>query len=221
MKRNPTIGIAAALALALSTTAALAVVKNGTSRGETLQGTNGADTLDGRGGDDRVLGYGGNDRLRGGFGNDSVQGGLGDDQCEGGDGADTLTGAAGNDRLTGGPGRDIFAFKPNQWGSLPVSDAGDDVILDFQGAGPAPGDRINVGPTWDFATLDMNGDGVLTAAGDSAIEKESAYVISAEDGSLVLKLAQDGNDDTGHPGAWAALTVRGVTSLSPEDFLFN
>jgi len=82
-----------------------------------------ANVLTGNDGNNTLLGLGGNDTLSGGLGND------------------TLNGGAGTDTLTGGLGDDTFVFAtPAEAGN----GATRDVITDFQGAGAAGGDVIDV-----------------------------------------------------------------------------
>ena len=66
-----------------------------------------------------------------------------------------------------------------------------------------------------------NHDGVLTKADGYAWEKEEGHIWATADGSLTINLAQDTSADTGHPGAFAVLTIQGLTSLTAEDLLFN
>ncbi len=121
-----------------------------------LQGNAGHDTLDGGAGSDRIQGGQGNDSIGGAAGNDTLNGNLGDDSIDGGDGNDSLRGGQGNDSLSGGlgadrlsgdlgldtlsggSGADIFLFSP---GSSLFTDAGTDVITDFQNGS----DRIGLG----------------------------------------------------------------------------
>lgn len=60
-------------------TAALAVDRVGTAKGERLVGTKGNDTLEGRNGADNLIGKGGRDLLLGGGGKDRLQGDGGRD----------------------------------------------------------------------------------------------------------------------------------------------
>jgi serralysin len=122
---------------------------------DTLLGNIAHNRLDGRAGNDALAGGPGNDRLIGGLHADRLHGGIGNDRLEGGHGADFMVGAAGNDRLIGGihadrmdggagadildggAGWDVFVFG---------SDAGSarDLILGFEGAGAAGGDRVDL-----------------------------------------------------------------------------
>lgn len=76
----------------------------------------------------------------GGAGNDTLSGLGGNDTLEGGSGNDRLIGGTGRDVLIGGPGNDQFVF--NSINDSPVSTP--DVIMDFQGAGVAGGDVIDI-----------------------------------------------------------------------------
>jgi Ca2+-binding RTX toxin-like protein len=87
-----------------------------------------------------LLGGAGDDVLTGGFRADSLAGGTGDDTLDGGWGDDSLEGGAGIDRLRGGPGDDLFIFDRRDAPQSPP--ATPDLILDFEGAGLAGGDRI-------------------------------------------------------------------------------
>ncbi|MFN3288248.1 MAG: hypothetical protein ACK40H_07340, partial [Sphingomonadaceae bacterium] len=72
--------------------------------------------------------------LAGGPGADLLLGLAGDDLIEGGAGDDVLDGGAGADRLRGGAGADRFVLRRGE--------VAGDWILDFDGAGPAPGDSL-------------------------------------------------------------------------------
>jgi len=91
-----------------------------------------------------LLGGGGDDSLLGGAAADSLAGGAGDDTLAGGAGNDTLAGGAGADVLSGGAGDDLFRWDEAGGPSPPATP---DLILDFEGAGRAGGDRIALPPT--------------------------------------------------------------------------
>lgn len=95
----------------------------GGSGNDMLSGGDGRDNLRGGQGDDALDGGDCRDFLRGGQGNDVLDGGSGRDWLNGGRGDDTIEGGTGNDMLSGGAGADHFVF---------ASDAGCDVIVDFQ-----------------------------------------------------------------------------------------
>jgi arylsulfatase A-like enzyme len=111
-----------------------------------LVGAGGDDTLFGGSGDHVLRGGEGDDTLFGGDGADMLSGGRGQDFLDGGGGRDRLLGGAGADRLTGGAGADVFEFGRVEHSSF----AAPDTIVDFQGAGPADGDRI------DLSRIDAN-----------------------------------------------------------------
>ena len=89
-----------------------------------------------------LLGGGGDDSLVGGVAGDLLAGGAGNDTLNGFWGDDTLVGGAGADVLIGGFGNVLFLFDvaglPNSPPATP------DLILDFEGAGQAGGDRIGL-----------------------------------------------------------------------------
>ncbi|WP_160299902.1 calcium-binding protein [Belnapia sp. F-4-1] len=148
--------------------------KPSSGNGKSLTGTEGVDHLRGHaagdvlrgfGGDDKLWGCGGADQIFAGAGNDKVWGGKGADTIDGGDGNDRLAGQAGNDFirggfgvdvLSGGKGDDIYAFgiivnfSPGTSAafSAGLSDTGvgdkADVITNFDGAGEAGGDIIDL-----------------------------------------------------------------------------
>ncbi|MBW6399673.1 hypothetical protein KPL78_17570 [Roseomonas sp. HJA6] len=87
-----------------------------------------------------LLGGAGDDSLLGGFQGDNLAGGSGDDTLAGGWGNDSLEGGGGSDRLIGGAGDDLFIFNRIDTSQSPP--AAPDLIVDFEGAGVAGGDRI-------------------------------------------------------------------------------
>jgi len=115
-----------------------------------------------------IEGGAGDDDIHDGHGNDVVFGGAGDDVLWGGMGEDTLRGY-GNDVLNGGDGNDYLyadGGTSTMWGGLgsdtfrldrfPVSQS---QIMDFEGAGSAVGDLIEVGaydPNLTFADFMAN-----------------------------------------------------------------
>lgn len=74
---------------------------------------------------------------------DILVGGAAKEELDGGGGNDVIAGGGGADNLSGGTGNDIFAY-------LHIADSGNtiatrDVIHDFEGAGAAGGDVIDLG----------------------------------------------------------------------------
>jgi arylsulfatase A-like enzyme len=87
--------------------------------------------------------------LKGRAGDDLVDGGGGDDTLHGGAGRDTLVGGSDSDVLDGGRGRDLlrggydddrFVFRAAELSTSAAADR----IEDFDGAGAAAGDRIDL-----------------------------------------------------------------------------
>ena len=101
-----------------------------------------------------VLSGDGNDDIAGGGGNDFLSGGDGADTLLGGDGNDTLIGGLGADTMDGGAGNDTFGFG---FASIERTDSSPnipDVLLDFQGAGVAGGDVIDL-PTFNLSNIPL------------------------------------------------------------------
>jgi len=101
---------------------------------EALYGSLGDDRLEiGTSYGARVEAGSGNDYINGGTGNDTLSGGAGNDTVFGGD--DRLVDDEGSNVMWGGAGNDTFGF--NRWHQT-------NSIMDFEGAGAAGGDVINV-----------------------------------------------------------------------------
>ena len=98
----------------------------GTNESDLLIGDNDPNELRGNDGADRLFGNGGNDNLLGSGGNDTLVGGLGSDDLNGG-----FFGG-------GGGGRDTIVYQS----PLDGGTTGDRLV--FQGAGPAPRDKIEL-----------------------------------------------------------------------------
>ena len=102
-------------------------------------------------GNDFLLGFGGNDLLDGGDDNDILAGGGGSDLLLGGSGDDSLSGdesdesfgVFGEDTLTGGAGTDAFTWSVGS-GAQSSTSVIQDVITDFEGAGAAGGDTLEL-----------------------------------------------------------------------------
>jgi Ca2+-binding RTX toxin-like protein len=117
--------------------------------------------------------------------NDLLIGSSGNNFIKGRGGADTIIGGAGNDTLDGGVGNDTFDF---------ASGSGVDRIENFQGAGTAGGDVINI-------VSNVNGSGIVDWATLSAN-------ISYAGGNAIIDL-----------GGGHTITLVGVTSLNASDFV--
>ncbi len=118
-----------------------------------LIGGEGDDDINSGAGDDCIYAGPGNDHAFGGAGNDTVADGAGDDFLEGKSGNDTLLGGSGADTLIGGSGDDVFVYDSGDGGAtLALAD----VIEDFEGAGAAGGDVI------DLSSFGLGGVGDVT-----------------------------------------------------------
>jgi Ca2+-binding RTX toxin-like protein len=113
----------------------------GTTGDDFLFGTEEDDTIRGFAGNDFILGFGGNDTLDGGDGDDQLAGGTGNDVLLGGNGNDALAGDTGADTLTGGAGNDELEWDPFGGTSTTLVM---DTVTDFQGAGNAVGDTLEL-----------------------------------------------------------------------------
>jgi Ca2+-binding RTX toxin-like protein len=110
--------------------------------------------------------------------NDSLQGGAGNDILGGNLGADRLTGGLGRDTLTGGSQADVFAFNAVLESTV---GAERDIVTDFQGAGVAGGDLI------DLRGIDAN----VSLAGDQAF----AFIgVGAFSGAGQVRIVASGGD---------------------------
>jgi Ca2+-binding RTX toxin-like protein len=204
----------------------------GESGNDTLSGGFGDDRLDGGSGDDRLLGDIGSAHLIGGAGNDFLQSG----QANAGD----------SSVLTGGDGSDVFNY--GMHGDLEAADsprnvfiAVNDLISDF-----SDGDRLDI--SWQqsfsvdgsrdsydfsFADLDSNADGFVTGT-DDAVSLQAASFMGQTADSLVIDLeiftpstevvhhSGDGSppvSSTGQTWGSGTITLFGVTSLAPGDFV--
>ena len=124
----------------------------GSDHADVLTGDGSSNFLAGGSGDDLLTGHEGLDTLRGGSGNDTITGGDDDDTLEGGDGADALGGGYGRDLIIGGAGGDILGGGDEGdrfvlgFGAdaADASPAEHDRIEDFEGAGAAGGDVIDL-----------------------------------------------------------------------------
>ncbi|MDQ3912515.1 MAG: hypothetical protein M3305_12255 [Actinomycetota bacterium] len=102
MKRVAMAVALGALMLALAAGMALAVIRFGDDRPNTLTGTTGDNK-----GQDTLFGLGAGDQLTGKSAADQLAGGNGPDRLEGNDGNDTLDGGAGQDEIFTGNGFDF------------------------------------------------------------------------------------------------------------------
>ena len=131
-------------------------------------------------------------RVRGSEFNDSITGNGGNNVFGGQGGNDLIDGRGGNDTLTGGTGSDIFIYNANA-GNGNATLSNNDIILDFN---RAEGDVIDLSANTSFHGL----ADVLAHTNFSS-------------GNAVISFAAS----SGQP---ATLTVNGMTSFAPGDFLF-
>ena len=177
-----------------------------------LYGQTGADAITGGSSNDTMFGGSGNDTLYGGeppvspgggSGSDTIYGGSGDDTIYGQDSSDLITGGYGADTLNGGTGDDTFVY-------LSLLDTGD-TITDFEGAGLAGGDAINL------SAIDAIPGGVNdTFAFGGTAATANAVWYSASGGNSTVYVDIDGNTST----AELAINLTGVSSLIAADFIF-
>ncbi len=150
---------------------------------------------------DSLTGNGSNNRLNGDFGSDTLNGGGGND---------TLIGGTGADQLTGGLGDDIFDYNNSSESGTTVSTR--DIIVDFEGAGVAGGDLVDVN------TIDAN-----TGAGGN--QNFSFIGTAAFSAAGQLRFFQDGTNTfiegntTGVTGAEFSIRVNGLHTFVSGDFI--
>jgi trimeric autotransporter adhesin len=129
-----------------------------------------------------IEGGAGSDRLTGGGGNDTLSGGDGSDILAGGSGNDVLTGGLGGDILDGGVGDDryVFGFGWPRGDSSPVEPGLIDTILNFEGAGAAGGDLIDLPSFWESLPLLFAGEApvgfVYDNLGDDGVQMPIEWV---------------------------------------------
>jgi Ca2+-binding RTX toxin-like protein len=135
-------------------------------------------------------------RITGGGGNDILSGRGGNDTIDGGAGNDTLEGGADYDVLIGGAGNDTFRY------GAPIAEIGSalnlrDVISDFQGAGAAGGDVLDLGAidantaTTGDQAFELIGNGAFTAAGQLRWSQDVANNRTIIEGNVDALLAVD------------------------------
>lgn len=195
---------------------------DGTAGDDFLFGTEEDDLIRGLAGADFLIGVGGNDTLEGNEGDDILAGGGGADLLQGGDGNDALSGdssfeLAGIDTLTGGAGDDSFEWDPFGETSTSVIT---DIVTDFQGAGNAIGDTLELvtffSPTrftfgGQLAVLPVLGSSIGTS-GDGL-----AAVSYAFSGGNTFVLA-DSNDNGSYDAGDLTFRLNGQLNLVQSDF---
>jgi len=154
----------------------------------------------------------GNDLIRGvenfigGSGNDTITGDNLNNALTGGAGNDLLRGGVGVDVLTGGSGNDIFDF--NSASDSGITAATRDQIVDFEGAGAAVGDVI------DLATFASTFSFIGTAAFSANNTNQVRYELDGS-GNTIVQI--DTDNDTGVESSILLLGV--TTALVATDFV--
>jgi hypothetical protein len=157
-----------------------------------------------------IIGRNDTDSVDGSDGTDFILGGNATDTIDGGLGSDVIIGGAGNstDALLGGLGDDVFKY-------IAVGDSQPqltrrDTIGDFEGAGVAGGDKIDLSliDANDVVTLDQ----AFTFGGTTA----TAFgVWWTTDGTNTTVFVSDDADTT----ADMVINLTGVTNLTADDFI--
>ncbi len=159
---------------------------------------------------ENVRSDGGADVLTGDIFNNRLNGQGNNDTIDGAGGNDTLTGGLGADSLTGGTGDDTFLYISSTAESGTTA-ATRDIITDFEGAGVAGGDLINVN------AIDAN-----TGAGGN--QNFSFIGTAAFTAAGQLRYFQDGTNTfveantTGLTGAEFTIRVNGLQNFIADDF---
>src|SRR5215211_6020207 len=191
-------------------------VVNGGDGDDIIRGGRGSDQLNGNAGNDTIDGGDGNDIMNGDAGNDELFGGTGADQISGGAGDDTIVGEEQADILTGGAGNDHFGFftDPFQPDSTLLLQ---DTVTDFQGAGVAGGDVIQLsGEIYAFAgtlSIDPKKGAALPGAGDGVTEVGYAQKNNA------TFLIADSNDDGVLNDGDFVVQFQGLHNFTVDDFV--
>lgn len=182
---------------------------------DTLDGDAGNDTLLGGAGDDTLFGLDGDDAMFGEAGEDELFGGEGTDLLDGGTGADELEGEEGADRIEGGGGNDQLnffssAFDPDSTFAVR------DVVLDFQRAGLAGGDvlQLSGGEFAWVGRIDANPRiGVVLPGGGDGLT-QLGYIQRNDNTFLIADTNDDGRLDADD----FTVEFRGGHGFTPEDF---
>ncbi|MBC7736174.1 MAG: heme peroxidase, partial [Candidatus Saccharibacteria bacterium] len=162
------------------------------------------DNLVGGTGSDNFVGTTWSNTLLGGGGGDQMDGGSGNDVLNGGAGADMLIGGLGRDSLTGGSQNDVFVFVSTGAAGF---GANSDTILDFEGAGAAAGDMI------DLSGIASGFSFIGTAAFAAGATNQVQISFNGTDTFISI----DTDLDT---AAEAQIRLTGNQVLTADDFIF-
>ncbi|MBL4820833.1 MAG: hypothetical protein JKY98_07570, partial [Gammaproteobacteria bacterium] len=173
-------------------------VLNGDSGHDTLDGGAGADVLNGGSGNDVLIGGadGSNDVLNGGDGWDNLNGGMGRDILTGGANGDTFVFAIGDSSGQVGVADQIVDFNAAEGDMVDLSAVSAAIIGTVHFVGTV-GDTTNLIAALNFGGpmngrtvydsnaellyIDVDGDGVITAANDMTIEMSGVAAMSVGD----------------------------------------
>ncbi|KAF0652375.1 calcium-binding protein, hemolysin-type [Cyanobium sp. Copco_Reservoir_LC18] len=159
---------------------------------------------------ENVRSDGGADVLTGASNNNRLNGQGNNDTIDGAGGSDTLTGGLGADLLTGGSGDDTFLYATSAESGTTAATR--DTITDFEGAGVAGGDLINVNAI--DANTGAGGNQNFTFIGNAAFTAAGQ-----------LRFFQDGTNTfveantTGVTGAEFTIQVNGLHTFVAADFV--
>ena len=195
--------------------------------------TGGALKVTGGGGKDSISGGSGADTLAGGDGQDTINGGAGSDVISGGLGGDTLDGQGGDDRFT-------FNFALPRSDSSPAEAGTIDTINNFEGAGVAGGDVIDLPSFSDLLPLAFNDNPsdekdphhysfTFTTLGADGVQMDENWIGDGFADVLWqhntskgrVEVWVDANDDGQFSEGDILIYLNGITTLSQADFVDN
>ena len=174
----------------------------GSNAVDNITGGDGNDTISSGTGNDTLNGDAGDDTLNGEAGDDILNGGADDDTINGGAGADTITGGTGVDTMSGGADDDTFVFATGADSGLGAGNR--DVITDFEGAGLAGGDVIDLSA--------LIGMGSFTFKGTDAFDGVGQVRYALEGSNAIVEVDIDGG------GADFQIEISNVSLLTASDF---
>jgi VCBS repeat-containing protein len=156
--------------------------------------------------------------LLGGAGADSLKGGAGSDMLVGGAGADFISGGQGADTLIGGADDDIFSFARGSTRS-DSSPTSADRITDFQGAGVAGGDRIDLPVPSGGKQLAFAGYRAFAAGAPNAHDGFADVYYEHLNGQT--RIAVDVDDNGILSEVDQVIVLDGIHTIQAEDFSDN
>jgi Ca2+-binding RTX toxin-like protein len=190
-------------------------------------------------------------KVTGGAGNDSISGGSGADALAGGDGQDTINGGGGDDVISGGLGGDIldgqggsdrftFNFALPRSDSSPAEAGTIDTINNFEGAGVAGGDVIDLPSFAELLPLAFNDNPAdakdphhysftFTTLGADGVQMDENWIGDGfadvlwqyNTSKARVELWVDANDDGQFSEGDILIYLNGITTLSQGDLIDN